>query len=425
MANKLYEESNIQAIADAIRVQNGTQETYTVAEMSDAIMAIQGGLSDDVKEALLNCFAHVAWIDENGQDYYDALENSLYPPVELSSISAVYTQSGTVYDNASLDDLKSDLVVTAHYSDSSFETVTSYLLSGTLTAGTSTITVTYEDKTTTFNVTVTERPTLSSISAVYTQSGTVYDTDTLDSLKTDLVVTAHYSDSSTDTVASSDYTLSGTLTVGTSVITVTYEEKATTFSVTVTEKPLNYTHVWDFTQSLEDTVGDSDAVLKNATRDSSGLHLSSATACCFLGSDVYPVGSCVEVDFASTSANLGANHGRLMMINDISNPTIDSPAVGNGFIYRSTGAWNFYHGGWGTDLATTDPDVFNGKTLKMKYYLSDVDSKVHTDVYADDTFIGGNTGKWNNYVNPLYIGSTGNSFNEAVITAVRIYPIEE
>ena len=33
MAKKLYEESDIQAIADAIREKNGTTNTYTVAEM--------------------------------------------------------------------------------------------------------------------------------------------------------------------------------------------------------------------------------------------------------------------------------------------------------------------------------------------------------------------------------------------------------
>ena len=75
--------------------------------------------------------------------------------VELVSISAVYTQSGTVYDTDSLDSLKADLVVTATYSDSSTETVTTYTLSGTLTDGTSTITVVYGGKTTTFSVSVT------------------------------------------------------------------------------------------------------------------------------------------------------------------------------------------------------------------------------------------------------------------------------
>lgn len=111
-------------------------------------------LSDNIKQALLDCFEHVAWIDENGQDYYDALEAALYPPANLVSITAVYTQSGTVYDTDALDDLKPDLVVTASYDDSTTETVTTYTLSGTLTVGTSTITVSYGGKTDTFAVTV-------------------------------------------------------------------------------------------------------------------------------------------------------------------------------------------------------------------------------------------------------------------------------
>ena len=121
------------------------------------------GLTSDIKEALLECFEHVAWIDENGQDYYDALYDALYPPANLTSITCVYTQSGTVYTTDSLDSLKSDLVVTAHYDDSSTATVTSYTLSGTLTEGTSTITVSYGGKSTTFNVTVTVFTTAPSI----------------------------------------------------------------------------------------------------------------------------------------------------------------------------------------------------------------------------------------------------------------------
>ena len=125
--------------------------------LDDRVTALESGtgLTADIKSALLACFAHVAWVDEDGQDYYDALDLALNPPANLVSISAVYTQSGTVYDTASLDDLKSDLVVTAHYSDSTSAVVTTYTLSGTLTEGTSTITVAYGGKTTTFNVTVT------------------------------------------------------------------------------------------------------------------------------------------------------------------------------------------------------------------------------------------------------------------------------
>lgn len=115
------------------------------------------GLSDDVKTALMAVVNHVGWDNTDGQQYIDALYDALYavPPATLVSISAVYTQSGTVYDTDNLNSLKADLVVTALYDDQTTKTVTTYELSGTLTEGTSTITVTYNGKTTTFNVTVT------------------------------------------------------------------------------------------------------------------------------------------------------------------------------------------------------------------------------------------------------------------------------
>lgn len=113
------------------------------------------GLTKSIKQALLNCFQHVAWDNDQGQTYYDSLHDALYPPTELVSIGAVYTQSDTVYDTDTLDSLRQDLVVTATYEDSTTETITTYTLSGTLAEGTSTITVSYGGKTTTFNVTVT------------------------------------------------------------------------------------------------------------------------------------------------------------------------------------------------------------------------------------------------------------------------------
>ena len=110
-----------------------------------------GGMDTETKDALLECFEHVAWADSDGQIYYNNLLNALYP---LQSISAVYTQSGTVTPNTPLDDLKSDLVVTATFEDGTTKTVTNYTLSGTLAVGTSTVTVTYFTETTTFIVTV-------------------------------------------------------------------------------------------------------------------------------------------------------------------------------------------------------------------------------------------------------------------------------
>lgn len=200
------------------------------------------GITEDIKQALLQLAQKVAYIDANGADYYQDLYDALYevqPPATLVSIDAVYTQSGTVYDTDTLDSLKPDLVVTATYSDSTTAVIPAadYTLSGSLTVGSSVVTVSYSGQTDTFTVTVTENPappvTLVSIDAVYTQSGTVYDTDTLDSLKTDLVVTATYSDSSTAVIPAADYTLSGSLTVGSSVITVTYSGQTDTFTVTV------------------------------------------------------------------------------------------------------------------------------------------------------------------------------------------------
>lgn len=271
--------------------------------------------------------------------------------------------------------------------------------------------------------------TVSYISAVFTQGeNVIYNTDSLDDLKQYLTVTAHYEGGVTATVT--DYTLSGTLTVGTSTITVSYMNKTTTFNVTVTEKQIVYRHIWDFTQSMIDSVGGVEATKTSyTTQDSNGLHLTQATSGCLLGANVFPVGSVVEVTFSSTEASFAASsHGRLMMINSIANPTITSTEPQTGFIYRSSGAWAFYKGGWSSASAVTDKDVFSGKKLIMKYYYSEADSKYHTDVYANDSLVlayVSNT-KWNTNENSdnLYIGSRTQSFFGATITTVKIYDYE-
>ena len=43
MANKLYNDTSIKSIADAIRAKNGKTDTYTVAEMAGAINDIPAG----------------------------------------------------------------------------------------------------------------------------------------------------------------------------------------------------------------------------------------------------------------------------------------------------------------------------------------------------------------------------------------------
>lgn len=149
------------------------------------------GLTEDVKKALLNAFAHVAWTDEHGQDYYDALEAALYPP---DSITAVYTQSGTVYDTDSLDSLKADIVVTAFYQGGGSKVVTSYTLSGTLTVGPSTITVSYGGKIATFTVTVSE----ATVATGYTEVGSPTITDNILTVGDHKYVVSNYTLDDTD-----------------------------------------------------------------------------------------------------------------------------------------------------------------------------------------------------------------------------------
>lgn len=113
-------------------------------------------INDGIKQALLNLLYHVAYADEHGQDYLDDLEAELFRTADLVSISAVFEQgSAVIYDTDDLDTLRQYLTVTATYEDLSTREITAYTLSGTLTDGTSTITVSYGGKTAEFDVTVT------------------------------------------------------------------------------------------------------------------------------------------------------------------------------------------------------------------------------------------------------------------------------
>ena len=90
-------------------------------------------------------------------DYKIPIVKTVIVEKPLDSISATFIQGDAViYTNTTLDDLKTMLTVTAKYYDNTTENITDYTLSGTLSAGTSTITVTKREKTTTFNVTVSE-----------------------------------------------------------------------------------------------------------------------------------------------------------------------------------------------------------------------------------------------------------------------------
>jgi hypothetical protein len=77
-------------------------------------------------------------------------------------------------------------------------------------------------------------PTLTGISASFSQGGAVViGTDSLDTLKQYLTVTATYSDSTTRVLAANEYTLSGTLAYPSATVTAQYQGESDTFTVAV------------------------------------------------------------------------------------------------------------------------------------------------------------------------------------------------
>lgn len=232
---------------DVEQTYYGNKVTFTGSNGAKTINVLDG-MTSAVKEALLDLFEHVAYIDGNGQQYYDALDAALNPVIGVTYIEVAYDPGAAIiYNNYELAQLKPYLTVTAHYEDDSSATITDYTLSGTLATGTDTITVSYGGKTAFFTVEVVEW--LVSIDAVFTQgSATIYDTDSLDTLRQYLVVTASFADSTSAVVT--NYTLSGALTSGTSTISVDYGGKTDSFVVQVSPY---WTYTWDYTDGkLED-----------------------------------------------------------------------------------------------------------------------------------------------------------------------------
>lgn len=128
------------------------------------------------------------------------------------------------------------LEVTATYNNGTSEKISDYDISGyTSTPGTKTITITYDGKTATFEVTV-ESKSLTEIKVTKKPYKLTYLVgDDFD--PTGLEVTATYNNGMSEVVE--DYQFSGyDPTLGTKTITITYGEETTTFEVTVNDKTL-------------------------------------------------------------------------------------------------------------------------------------------------------------------------------------------
>lgn len=117
-----------------------------ITAIKQDLSEIEPGLSDDAKNALLNCFRHVAWVDADGQTYYDALEDALYADSYPRLIAVFNAGVNTIYTDDALDTLKQYLTVKYFATKESTGTViasSDYTLSGVLVEGTSIVTVAY------------------------------------------------------------------------------------------------------------------------------------------------------------------------------------------------------------------------------------------------------------------------------------------
>lgn len=172
-------------------------------------------------------------------------------------------------------------------------------------------------------------------------------------------------------------------------------------------------HRWDFTQSLSDSVGGSDAVIVSggATQSSDGLTIPDATSYVKL-CDSLQTGDVVEVDVGACSANLSSAHGRLIMYPDSNTLYNNGGNVATGLIYRNTGYWQQYANvKWSGETVESDANAFANKTIKLV---------AGDGVYLNSTKIAACALGAGSYTR-LGIGSGSTAFHDATITAIRIY----
>ena len=126
-------------------------------ELSDLKSQIStlSSIPREVKLAMDAMFASMAVKDDNVySDEYSAF-HAWATAINVLSISAVFNQGDNeFYLDTTLEDLKQYLTVTASYDDETSGVVSTYTLSGELSAGSNTVTVSYGGKTATFTVTL-------------------------------------------------------------------------------------------------------------------------------------------------------------------------------------------------------------------------------------------------------------------------------
>ena len=186
----------VKSVNGATPDENGNVEIEVTGDVTDEQIAqavvdyltknpVAGGMTKTEKDLILSLFRNASYTSDNMGSTFSALE-ALWngeapeepdvPVVTLTRISATYS-GGSVPVGTAVTDL-TGIVVTAHYSDGSTETVTGYTLSGTIAEGSNTVTVNYGGETATFTVTGIVEQASAWEDGYFTTSGTIQQADT-------------------------------------------------------------------------------------------------------------------------------------------------------------------------------------------------------------------------------------------------------
>lgn len=94
MSNVLYEENDIQDIADAIREQNGSTETYTVSEMGDAVRSLGTPIDSELSTTSTNPVQNKVVTEK-----FNEIEETIADKVDKDAVFEVRTESIPDYTN--------------------------------------------------------------------------------------------------------------------------------------------------------------------------------------------------------------------------------------------------------------------------------------------------------------------------------------
>ena len=128
-----------------------------IKNVNDTVLYLGSALTTTVKNAILNCFEHIAlWTDPEAQTYIETLRSVFFNQSNITEINVTANITTDIYTIDNINTLRNYITVEVRYSNYTTRILTDseYILLGTLQAGINTITVFYNGMTAKFNVTV-------------------------------------------------------------------------------------------------------------------------------------------------------------------------------------------------------------------------------------------------------------------------------